>query len=363
MSVRPDTYVAFLSADDALALAVRRRRRERAGQAVVAVGTAVVLGALLVIPLFLIVSLLPWKPLPVGGWERLGVLLAGSLKAAVCALLVAVPLGIATAVFNAHFCAPRLRAWIKPSLEILEAIPTVVLGLIAVATLAPWLKVNIATLLALLVIVPALLLGAGMIFGHRLRRHQGWLPIGLLPVVLAFVALVVAVASQRSEVSIVPASPWNSVLIGLALGLAAVPLVFSIAEDALMRIPAAHTQAALALGATRWQALTSIVLPAAASGLVAAIVLGASRCIGETMIVLMASGNTPLLGIDPLTGLRTISAELALGLPEAEPSSDVYRMLLLATLALFGLTFALNLLAERVRASLRRTSTPGMDAA
>jgi phosphate transport system permease protein len=362
MSVPPDTYATFFGSDDARAHAARRSRRERMGQVVVAAGTVVVLGALLIIPLFLIVNLLPWKPLPIDGWDRLGVLLGGSLKAAVCALLVAVPLGIATAVFNAHFCAPRLRGWIKPSLEILEAIPTVVLGLIAVATLAPWLKLNIATLLALLVIVPALLLGAGMLFGHRMRRHQSWLPIGLLPVVLALVALVVAVAGQRGEVSIVPASPWNAVLIGLALGLAAVPLVFSIAEDALMRIPTAHTQAALALGATRWQALTSIVLPAAASGLVAAIVLGASRCIGETMIVLMASGNTPLGGLDPLTGLRTISAELAIGLPEAEPSGDVYRMLLLATLALFGLTFVLNLLAERARASLRRTSAPGTHA-
>src|SRR4029453_11282685 len=122
---------------------------------------------------FLIASLLPWTPMPAGAWEHLGVLLAGSLRAAACAILVAVPLGVATAIFNATFCAPRLRAWIKPALEILEAIPTVVLGLIALATLAPRLNPRVATLLALLVIVPASLLGAGMAFGKRARRHQG----------------------------------------------------------------------------------------------------------------------------------------------------------------------------------------------
>jgi phosphate transport system permease protein len=113
-------------------------------------------------------------------------------------------------------------------------------------------------------------------------------------------------------------------------------------------------QAALALGATRWQALSSIVLPAARSGLVAAAVLGASRCLGETMIVLMASGNTPLADPDLLKGLRTISAELAIGMPEAVPAGATYRTLLLAALVLFALTFALNLFAAHARTRLRR---------
>jgi len=360
MSANPDTYTAFLTAESARADAARRRRRERAGGALVAGGTAVVLAALLVIPIFLILSLLPWTPFPAGTWEHLGVLLAGSAKAAVCALCVAVPIGLATAAFNAYFCAPRLRAWIKPALEILEAIPTVVLGLIAVAALAPWLKSNVAALLALIVIVPAVLLGAGMAFGARLHRQSGWLPLWLLPVVVAIVAIVIAIAGQREGALITPASPWNAVLVGLALGLAAVPLVFSIAEDTLMSIPASHAQAALALGATRWQALTTIVIPAARSGLIAAVALGASRCIGETMIVLMASGNTPLADPDPLAGLRTLSAELVLGLPEAAPPGDTYRVLLLAALVLFALTFALNLLALRARAGLRRRADAGV---
>lgn len=315
------------------------------------------LAALLVIPIFLTASIVPWTPLAAGAWTDLSVLLAGTIKAATCALLVAVPLGFGAAVFNAQFAAPGFRAWFKPSLEILEAIPTVVLGLIAFATVSPWLKTNVATLLALLVIVPSALLVAGMGLGATLRRRDGWLPLWILPALLLVVTATVAVGDASPGTSIVPASPWNAVLVGLALGLAAVPLVFSIAEDALMLIPAAHAQAALALGATRWQALTSIVLPAARPGLISALGLGASRCLGETMIVLMASGNTPLATPNPLSGLRSISAELAIGLPEAAPPGSAYRKLLLAALVLFALTFVLNLVAERARAKLRRRAS------
>ena len=354
MSVNPETYAPFLMAGRDPSLTRRRQRRDRIGTLVVLVGTTLVLAALLSIPLFLTASLVSWTPLPAGSWARLGTLLAGTVKAAVCALLVALPLGVGSAIFSASFASPRFRGWFKPCLEILEAIPTVVLGLVAFAALSPWLKTNVATLLVLIVVVPALLLAAGMSFGAPLRRRTGWLPLWLLPVLLAVVAVVVAMSGTGEGGWVVAASPWNAVLVGLALGLAAVPLVFSIAEDALMLIPSTHVRAALALGATRWQALTSIVLPAARSGLVAAVMLGASRCLGETMIVLMASGNTPLADPNPLEGLRTLSAELALGLPEAAPPGGAYRTLLLAALALFVLTFALNLFAARARARLQR---------
>ena len=354
MSVNPDTYAPFLMAARDPSLTRRRQRRDRIGGLLVLAGTTLVLAALVSIPLFLTASLVSWTPLPAGSWVRLGTLLAGTLKAAICALLVALPLGLGAAIFSASFASPRFRGWFKPGLEILEAIPTVVLGLVAFATVSPWLKTHVATLLVLIIVAPALLLAAGMLFGAPLRRRTGWLPLWLLPALLAVVAVVVATSGSREGGWIVVASPWNAVLIGLALGLAAVPLVFSIAEDALLLIPATHVQAALALGATRWQALTSIVMPAARSGLVAAAVLGASRCLGETMIVLMASGNTPLADPNPLEGLRTFSAELVLGLPEAAPSSGAYRMLLFAALALFALTFALNLFAAQARAHLQR---------
>lgn len=334
-------------------LAQARRRRERVASMLVRIGAAVVLAALLVIPAFLASSLLPWTALPPGAWSGLGVLLVGTVKAGLCALLVALPLGMTAALFTARLATPAFRAAFKPALEILEAIPTVVLGLVAYATVSPWLKTNVGTLLVLIVAMPALLLAAGMALGTGLRRRTGRLALLLLPSIPAAVVLITVLVGPLQQGWLAPPTPWNSVLVGLALGVAAVPLVFTMAEDALMLIPAAHVDAALALGATRWQAIASIVLPVARPGLIAAATLGASRCFGETMIVLMASGNTPIASANPLIGLRTLSAELAIGLPEAAPPDGAYRTLLLAALVLFVLTFLLNLVAERVRGSLR----------
>lgn len=358
MSVNPETYGAFLKLKHDPALTRRRQRRDRLGQLAIEAGTLVVLAALLSIPVFLIASLAAWTPLPEGAWARLGTLFADTVKAATCALLVAVPLGIGAAVYSAGFASPRFRGVLKPCLEILEAIPTVVLGLVAFATVAPWLKHGVATLLALVVAVPALLLAGGFAFGARTKRATGTLPLWMLPALVAVVAISVAVSASSTPL-IAVTTPWNTLLIGLALGLAAVPLVFSIAEDSLALIPSTHVQSALALGATRWQALASIVMPAARSGVIAAIVLGASRCLGETMIVLMASGNTPLATVSPLDGVRTLSAELVLGLPEAAPPGGAYRLLLLAALALFVLTFTLNLVAAQTRARLHRRADRG----
>jgi phosphate transport system permease protein len=361
MPGNPATYAQILSPDVVRAVARARLRRGRVRTLLVNVGTAVVLAGLLAIPLYLIAGLLSWHALPEIDWSGLRVLFAGTLRAAACAVLIAVPLGLAIAMFTAHFCAPRLRAWIKPALEILEAVPTVVLGLIAAATIAPWLKTHVATLLALMIVLPAVLLAAGMAFGPRVRS-AGWLPLWLLPLLIAVVAIVVAIGARHDATAIVPSSPWNAALVGIALGFASLPLVFSVAEDALFLVPRAHTQAAFALGATRWQALTSVLLPAAGSGLIAAAVLGFSRCLGETMIVLMASGNTPVGGFDPLTGLRSISAELALGMPEAAPASSAYRSLLLAALILLLLTLILSSLAEVVRDRLRHRLHAGANA-
>ncbi|HEU4665264.1 MAG TPA: ABC transporter permease subunit [Dokdonella sp.] len=307
---------------------------------------------LLAIPLYLIAAVAASRA-PVGvDWPRLGVLFAGSLRATACAIAIALPLGFATAMFSAHFCAPRLRAWLKPALEMLEAIPTVVLGLVAATSFAPWLKTHVATLLALMVALPSLLLAAGFAFG-RPSRHDGWLPLTTLPLLCAAVAGGLWLSNRLDATLIVPASPWNATLVGLALGIAALPLVFSVAEDALFLVPRDQIQAAFALGATRWQALTTVLLPAAGAGLFAAAVLGVGRCFGETMIVLMASGNTPVGGMDPLIGLRALGADIALGLPDAAPASAVWRDLLVATLALLASTVLLSLAARAVRVRLR----------
>ena len=352
MPANPVTCDSILSSDLVRASLRRRRRRARAANLFVSGGTALVLAGLLAIPLYLLIALVFSQGTAPIEWRRLGVLFAGSLRASACAVAVALPLGIATAMFSAHFCAPRLRAWLKPALEILDAIPTVVLGLIATASFAPWFKGHVASVLMLVVAIPCLLLAAGFAFGQPSRR-DGWLPLWLLPAVVAATALTIAVGSQATT-SIVPSSPWNALLVGLALGVAAVPLVFSVAEDALFLVPRAHAQAAFALGATRWQALTTVVLPAAGSGLLAAALLGFMRCFGETMIALMASGNTAIAGFDPLTGLRSLSADIALGMPDAAPNSAAWRDLLLAALLLLAVNVLLGVIAQWVRERLRR---------
>lgn len=362
MSGNPTTCDTFAS-PAFIARALRRRRRdERVRRACALAGALLVLAALLAIPLYLLGALSPWTPLAPQAWLHFGVLFAGTLRAAACAIAVALPLGLAAAMFSAHYATPALRAWTKPALELLEAIPTVVLGLVATATLAPWLKLHVGTLLALFAFVPALLLALGMAFGRRVRR-EGWLPLWLVPVVVAAFVAVVAIGARSDAPAtmpaIVPATPWNAMLVGLALGVATVPLVFSLAEDALFLVPRDHAQAAFALGATRWQALTTVLLPAAGSGLLAAATLGFSRCLGETMIVLMAGGNTPIGGFDPLAGVRSFGVELAVALPEASPQGEAWRGLLLAALFLLVLTLGLNALAEVVRARLRRRLRAG----
>lgn len=325
-----------------------RRRRERAGRALAAIGAGAVLASMLAIPVFLLVELLPSAALPVGIGERLGVLLSGTLKASVLAVLLAFPVGLAAAVHLVCFSTPSQRGRWRPVLDLLAAIPTVVLGLIALTWLAPWLQSRIATLLVLAAVVLAAVIASLAVFGPALRAHPARRPFVALAVGLAAGAGVIVWDPWVGAIEAV--TPWNGVLVGLALGVAALPLICTVSADALQRAWDRHVDAAVALGASRWQALRSLVLPAAAPGLAAAALLALGRCAGETMIVLMASGNTPVASADPRDGLRSLSAELALSLPGAERGGALWRTLLVATLLLFVLSFACNLAAARLRA-------------
>jgi phosphate transport system permease protein len=240
----------------------------------------------------------------------------------------------------------------KPGFEIMEAVPSVVLGLVAAASIAPWLNTHVGSVLAAFTVLPCVLLAIGFACGRPLRA-DGWLPLYLLPVVVATFAATIALGERLPLQGPVPDSPWNAMLIGLALGIASTPFVFVVAEEALSQVPPSQRLAAAALGATRWQSLRSVVLPAAGPGLVAAGLLGFMRCFGETMIVLMASGNTPIGGADPLTGLRALAADIALGMPDAAPHSAAWRNLLASALALVGISLLASLIARRLREGLR----------
>jgi len=216
-------------------------------------------------------------------------LLIGSLKVTLVALLFSVPFGLAAAIYVSQLAPPRLKEWIKPTIEMLAGIPSVVLGFFALIVMASFFQ-------------------SVLHFGSRL----------------------------------------NTLVAGMALGLAALPVIFSIAEDALTSVPYAYTQAALALGSSRWQAAWQIVLPAAVPGVFAAVVLGFGRAIGETMNVLMASGNAGLMGWSLFDSTRTITATIAAELSETVFGGQHYRLLFMLGALLFAVTFLANLVADLV---------------
>jgi len=145
----------------------------------------------------------------------------------------------------------------------------------------------------------------------------------------------------------------NSLVVGLAMGFAVIPIIFTIAEDSFTSVPQHLTAASLALGASRWQTATRVVLPTASPGIFSAVMIGFGRAVGETMIVLMATGNTPVLDWSIFNGMRTLSANIAVEIPEAPYGGTLYRTLFLAGLVLFLMTFVVNTAAELVRQRLR----------
>jgi phosphate transport system permease protein len=146
----------------------------------------------------------------------------------------------------------------------------------------------------------------------------------------------------------------NAIIIAIALGFAVLPTVFTLSDDALTNVPRNLTAASLALGATRWQTVTRVVLPSASPGVFAALMVGLGRAVGETMIVLMATGNTPILDWSVFNGMRTLSANIAVEIPEAPLDGTLYRTLFLSGVLLFVTTFLLNSVAEVVRIRLRK---------
>jgi phosphate transport system permease protein len=299
-------------------------------------------------------------------------LLAGTLKGTFYALLLAVPLGIGGAIYASQFMHPRLAGIVKPTVELMASLPSVVLGFVAGLWLAPRLERMLPGLAAMALAFPLLGL-AGAALWRMLPRAwtQRW-PQGTE--IALHAALLVAGGAACSALSPVlerllfdgDTASWltrttglvydqrNALVAGIAMGFAVIPIVLSLSDEALSNVPSSLTAASLALGATRWETVARIVLPAASPGLFAAVMIGLGRAIGETMIVLMATGNTPILDWSPFDGFRTLSANIAVEIPEAPHGGTLYRTLFVSALGLFALTFALNTAAELVRERLRR---------
>jgi phosphate transport system permease protein len=145
----------------------------------------------------------------------------------------------------------------------------------------------------------------------------------------------------------------NSLVVGFVMGFAVIPILFTITEDSLSNVPATLRSGSLALGASRWQTALRVVLPTASAGIFSALMIGLGRAVGETMIVVMATGNTPIMDWNIFSGMRTLSANIAVELPEAPHHGTLYRTLFLGAMVLFVMTFAVNTLAEVMRQRLR----------
>ncbi|HET9552413.1 MAG TPA: phosphate ABC transporter permease subunit PstC [Anaeromyxobacteraceae bacterium] len=239
-----------------------------------------------------------WQPVGTVPKYSMIPLFVGTLKVTAVAMLVAVPVGIASALFSSEFAPRRVREVLKPVIELLAGVPSVVLGFFALVVLATWLQ---------------------SAFGFTSRL--------------------------------------NAVGAGLALALTIVPVVFTVSEDALTAVPRAYREASLALGATRWETAFRVVLPAAAPGVLAAVVLGFGRAIGETMIVLMASGNAATTTWSFGDSIRTLPATVAAEMGEVVFGGGHYAVLFFIGIELFLFTFVLNSLATViVRRLVRRMS-------
>lgn len=329
-------------------------------------------------------------------------LIVGTLKGTFYAMLFSVPIALLAAIYTSQFLAPGMKRIVKPAMEIMASLPSVVLGFLAALWLAPLIENRVPSVLLLAVSIPVSASLLGVLWGRMPIVYRNRLPKGteyliIAPVMLGFAWLGWQLGPAFEKVAFVATMPdgsqiadfrmwWprftgmsydqrNCLVVGFMMGFAVIPVIFTIAEDALSNVPPSLTSASEALGASRWQVVRSVVLPIASAGILSAVMIGLGRAVGETMVVVMATGNTGFIdpsgnlffgefGIgnghfpladhwNPFNGMRTLSANIAVELPEAAQASTHYRTLFLGALVLFGMTFVLNTVAETLRQKLR----------
>jgi len=298
-------------------------------------------------------------------------LLVGTLKGTFYSLLLAIPLGILGAMYTSQFMHPTYKLYLKPMIEIMASLPSVVLGFLAGLWLAPRIERAMPGLILMMIVLPLLVLLTGWLWSRLPRAFRGRFRLGTEAILFVFVlAAGIGLCFQLSPLFERLAfggdfQGWllratglaydqrNAVVVGLAMGFAVIPIIFAIAEDAFSNVPRNLVAGSLALGADRWQTVTRVVLPTASPGIFSAVMIGFGRAVGETMIVLMATGNTPIMSWNPFNGFRTLSANIAVEIPEAPQAGTLYRTLFLAALLLFVMTFIVNTVAELVRQRLR----------
>lgn len=296
----------------------------------------------------------------------------GTLKGAIYTMILSIPLAVLAAICVSQFLHPSIRNVVKPVIEVMAALPSVVLGFLAGLWLAPLLeKIFVATLIMPFIVISLTLLA--LFLWYRLPFSlSGRFRVGAELFTLVGVIGIAAALSLwlngplESLIFAGDFRDWffrmfdlrydqrNMLVVGFAMGFTVIPIIFTISEDALSSVPRTLSSGSLALGANRWQTAMRIVVPAASAGIFSAIMIGFGRAVGETMIVLMATGNTPVMDWSFFNGFRALSANIAVELPEAPHGGTLYRVLFLTAILLFVVTFLLNTLAEILSQRLRR---------
>jgi phosphate transport system permease protein len=298
-------------------------------------------------------------------------LVFGTLKGTFYALLFAIPLAVMGALYTSQFVHPDIRGRIKPTVEVMAALPSVVIGFVAGLYLAPLVERYVVPILLMMAVMPAAGTAGVLLWAYLPRKVARRLKPGMelaliLPLLLlgAWISLRLGPVAEAalfggdfrlwlSSALGLTYDQRNSLVVGLAMGFAVIPIIFTIADDAFSSVPSHLTAGSLALGASRWQTALRVVVPTASPGVFSAIMIGFGRAVGETMIVLMATGNTPVLDWSIFNGMRTLSANIAVEIPEAPHGGTLYRILFLAAALLFTMTFVVNTVAEVVRQRLR----------
>jgi phosphate transport system permease protein len=308
-------------------------------------------------------------------------LLIGTLKGTFYALIFALPISILAAAYTSQFLHPKFRTVIKPTMEIMASLPSVVLGFMAALFIAPILETQVPAILVLCILAPIVALSLGWFWSTLPIQYRIWIKPGyewliFIPVFLLtiFVSWKLGPVVENAFFGVkdptsgkivhdfrlwwpqatgLPYEQRNSLVVGFMMGFAVIPIIFTIAEDALSGVPAQLRSASLALGASRWQTTLRIIIPTASAGIFSAVMIGLGRAVGETMIVVMATGNTPITSFNIFSGMRTLSANIAVELPEAPVHSTLYRTLFLGAMMLFLMTFIVNTFAELLRQHLR----------
>jgi phosphate transport system permease protein len=378
-------------------------------------------------------------------------LIFGTFKAAIYSLMLAIPIALLAAIYTSEFVSPRTRSVVKPVMELMATLPSVVVGFVAALVLSPIVENWIAAIVIAFAVIPLTLITASFLwqmlpitwqnaldgvpklfafglailgavflsrlsgpwveaifFGGDFKRWTTGVGSGqpLLFLMLTPASFVIVYLLSRPiwnaayRLSLREVSPYvaaaremvgwlifagvslglafglsqvlseigwdvrgglvdtyvqrNALVVAFAIAFAEIPIIYTISEDALSAVPSYLRSGSLACGASRWQTTSWIVLPTAASGIFSAIMIGLGRAVGETMIVVMATGNTPVLDVNIFNGLRTLSANINVELPEAVRDSTLYRTLFLCALVLFVLTFVINTIAEIVRQQYRK---------